>query len=282
MSKATSLFLLFAALISAFVATSIVRKYINSQRLAYAGEVATDPVVMAAYQMPAGSTIRKEQITVAHLPKGSVPPQSFQSVDNVVGRVVSSTIFPGEMVLNHRLEQPGAISGLSALIPKGLRAITLKVDDTSSVAGFIQPGNYVDVVTTVQAAGVVDEPISKVILQNVKVIATGQEIERTEDNKKGKVIPTVTVLATLEQSERLSLASNAGTIRLVLRNYADQSEEQTAGTTLASLIPQANEDPAPPQPLPVLVEEKSEPTPKPRPVKTVYIHKGREVSEYHF
>jgi len=285
MSKGAAFFLLLVAVISGAVATAAVRNYLQQNMAAQTmAQVQVVPVVTAKFKIPAGTAIQKDYLAVSEFPAKSVPADSFKTLDNLDGRVVNGTIYPGEMILASRLEAEGAAAGLSALIPKGMRAITLKVDDTSGVAGFVKPGNYVDVVTTIRAQGVAEGAISKVILQNVKVIATGEQVERdTTDEKKSRIVPTVTVLVTLEQVERLSLATTQGLMRLVLRNQTDASEEQTLGATLSKLIPMANENPSPPR---EVVETPAapapEPTPKPRPVKVVQLISGTTVKEFTF
>ncbi|MFB3786544.1 MAG: Flp pilus assembly protein CpaB [bacterium] len=285
MSKGAAFFLLLVAVISGAVATAAVRNYLQTNLVTQQNPSQTVPVVVAKFKIPAGTAILKDYLSVSELPAKSVPMNSFKTLDKLEGRVANSDIYPGEVVLASRLEGEGALAGLSALIPKGMRAITLKVDDTSGVAGFVRPGNYVDVVTTVRGAEERNETISKVILQNVKVIATGEQIEiNPEDVKKSRKVPTVTVLVTLEQVERLTLATNAGTVRLVLRNQADATEEETMGATLKKLIPMANEDMSPPR---EVVEAAPavpapEPTPKPRPVKVVQLISGTTVKEFTF
>jgi len=162
-----------------------------------------------------------------------------------------------------------------------MRAITLKVDDTISVAGFVRPGHHVDVVTTIDVDKDMGKTVSKTILQNVKVIATGQEVENSDEPKKSKLVPTVTVLVTLEQAERLALAINAGTIRLVLRNHDDNTETPTEGVTLYSLIPEAQKDIPLPAPEPVMEDEATPAEPVNR-MRTIEVYRGSDKSEVTF
>lgn len=279
MSKGTAFFLLVVAVIAGLIASAAVNNYISQyQKVAQADPVDNRVnVIVAQYRIPAGTAIKADHLTVSRFPAEIAPERSFRDMDSVLGRVVRTTIFPGEIIVENRLEPPGAAAGLSALIPEGQRAITLKVNDTSAVAGFINPGNYVDVVTTIRGAADDEGTISKVILQNVKVIATGQEIERDEENK-AKIVPTVTVLATLEQAERLSLASDLGDIRLVLRNQTDKVEANTAGVTLRNLLPQAENDASPPMEMQIVPTA----TPQPKAYYTVKLHKGGQTEEYTF
>lgn len=192
----------------------------------------------------------------------------------MIGRSVRTTLYPGEAILPERVSEPGAIGGLTAIIPDGMRAVTLRVDDTISVGGFVRPGHRVDVLTTVDFRGERDATVTKVILQNVQVLATGQEID--SDDKDPKITPTVTVLVNLEQAERLALAANSGKIRLALRNSNDVNEDHTPGISLCELIPRsaAAINPEP------IVEAPKPAAPAPR--HRVEVYRGSEKSEVTF
>lgn len=235
-------------------------------------------VVYAKTEIPAGAKIQANMVSKKHMPPDGLPEGYFSEEDELMDRVPISTIYPGEMILQKRLAGIGAPAGLPAVIPDGYRAITLKVDDTIGVGGFIQPGHYVDVVTTIDIGVSERELVSKVILQNVLVIATGKEMDSAEE-KKAKVVPTVTVLVSLDKAERLSLATSAGNIRLVLRSHSDKEEELTEGVTLANLIPQIKKDfvetPVP------LEEPQVEPTPQ-KEMYVVEVYRGGEKTELTF
>lgn len=235
-------------------------------------------VVYAKTEIPAGVKIQPEMVSRKQIPPEGLPEGVFSEIETVKDRVPTGAIYPGEMILQKRLAGIGTPAGLPAMIPSGHRAITLKVDDTIGVGGFIQPGNFVDVVTIVNIGESGRELVSKVILQNVLVIATGNEVDSPED-KKAKVVPTVTVLVSLEKAERLSLAINAGSIRLVLRNQADKEEEITDGVTLANLIPQVNQDQ---RELPEPEPAEAEPEEIKKHVHVVEVYRGSEKSEITF
>jgi pilus assembly protein CpaB len=234
-------------------------------------------VVIAQKEIPTGEAVQPDQISVVGCVADLAPEGTFSSPSSVVGRIVKTTIYPHEMVLKERLVEPGSPGGLPALIPEGQRAVTLRVDDTISVAGFIQPGHYVDIVTTIDLNKEQKETVSKVILQNIQVIATGQEVERKEEAKP-KVVPTVTVLVTLEQAERLILAVNAGTVRLVLRSQSDHQQEETRGARLSSLISDADRGVLPPKPGTSSLAEET----RPQNVRTVVVYRGTARSEVSF
>ncbi len=281
MTKRAGFLVLLFALFSGLIASAAVMKYvrnINEQKLIVPQ---TAPVVVSKVSIPAGGVILDSQIEVVQRPITDIPSSSIKTIKSAEGRIVRTTIFPGEVIMDERLVKPGSLGGLPSLIPTGMRAITLKVDETTSVSGFVRPGHFVDILTTIDVAGG-EKTITKTILQNIRVIATGHEIENGHEDKKVKVIPTITVLATLEQSERIALATNAGSIRLVLRNHEDVEEVITEGVSLSSLIPQANHDIelSPP----VLVEAFDEPVPQsiPNNVRVVEVYRGTQKTEVTF
>lgn len=282
MTKRAGVLVLIVALFSGLIASATVMKYVKQLNTQQAVEKPTAPVLVAKVSIPAGGNLLSNQVEIAQRPTDAIPAGSIKSLKDAEGRVARTTLYPGEIVLEERLIKRGSLGGLPSLIPKGMRAITLKVDDTVGVSGFIRPGHYVDVLTTVDIEGDIKETVTKTILQSVQVIATGREIEnQEEDEKKAKVVPTVTVLVSLDQAERLSLATNAGTVRLVLRNHEDLDPVDTEGVTLSSLIPQFHARIELPMPIPV--EEETVETPEPEPVPTrlhvVEVYRGSERSE---
>ncbi|MBN2326927.1 MAG: Flp pilus assembly protein CpaB [Candidatus Omnitrophica bacterium] len=288
MSKGGLIFFLLLAIGSGFIATAAVRNYMaNAVAAVEPVKMVTEPVVVAKFKVLAGTSLNEENLKITQFPKGTAPENVYTKIEDLDGRVVNSNLYPGEIVLPYRLEGEGAMAGLTAIIPKGLRAITLRVDDQSSVAGFVRPNNYVDVIITLNTPETGSDTISKVILQNVKILATGQQIETDPENEKGKrVVPTVTVLATLEQCERISLASTTGRVRLVLRNYGDQAEVETGGARLSSLLPESEADMSPPKE--VIIEVTPTPAPAAAPAppqdrfRTVKLHSGDNTREIHF
>ena len=273
MSKTAALFVLLLAICSGLIASATVMKYVREQTAQSQEETPMIPVIVASEEIAAGTAILARQIKLAEREPETVPENAAKTESDVVDHVAKSTIYPGEFILANRVAEKGSPAGLPALIPENYRAITLRVDDTISVAGFVRPGHHVDVLTTVDLPDNRDDTISKVILQNVRVIATGQEIEEREE-KKPKVVPTVTVLVTLEQAERLTLAANAGDIRLVLRNHhIDRTELKTSGVRLTTLIEQTDKAPAPP---PIQVNAPVPVPPTPKPVHVVEVYRGTQ------
>jgi pilus assembly protein CpaB len=147
-------------------------------------------------------------------------------------------IAPREPVTESRLAPVGSAGGLSSVIPDGYRAMTVKVDDVVGVSGFIQPGTLVDivVVTSPPKTSTQQEMISKIVLQNIKVLASGQNIDKPKNEKEAERVRAVTLQVTPEQAEKLALATTEGKLQLVMRNSVDQGDEATPGANKNSLL----------------------------------------------
>jgi pilus assembly protein CpaB len=196
-------------------------------------------VVVAKVEIPLGEKITAEQVAFAQIPNGSVPEGAFRKLEDVVGRVAITPIGVRETITNMKLAPAGTGGGLSAVIPEGYRAMTVKVDDVVGVSGFIMPGSFVDVVAIIvplSQAGAMNGPISKIVLQNIKVLASGAKIDSPENQRQPSEVKAVTLQVTPEQAEKLVLAANEGKLQLVMRNYSDQEDTQTKGANKATLL----------------------------------------------
>jgi pilus assembly protein CpaB len=132
------------------------------------------------------------------------------------------------------------------VIPEGYRAMTVKVDDVVGVSGFIMPGTLVDVVVVMNPEdGSSTGPISKIVLQNIKVLANGQNIDKPESERAANSVKAATLQVTPEQAEKLALASTEGKLQLVMRNSIDQGDEQTNGVNKRGLLNGEHAAPAP-------------------------------------
>src|SRR5882724_5471270 len=184
-------------------------------------------VVVAKSEIPLGAKITAEQLALTPIPNGSAPEGAFRKVEEVVGRVAITPIGVRESITNLKLAPEGIGAGLSAVIPEGYRAMTVKVDDVVGVSGFIMPGSFVDVVaiiTPLAQAGATNGPISKIVLQNIKVLASGAKIDSPDNQRQPTEVKAVTLQVTPEQAEKLVLAANEGRLQLVMRNYSDQED----------------------------------------------------------
>ncbi len=193
-------------------------------------------VVVAKTEIPLGERITAEQLALAPIPNGSLPEGVFRKLDEVVGRVAITPIGMRETITNMKLAPAGTGGGLSAVIPEGYRAMTVKVDDVVGVSGFIMPGSFVDVVAIITPVGAASGPISKIVLQNIKVLASGAKIDSPENQRQPSDVKAVTLQVTPDQAEMLVLAANEGKLQLVMRNYSDQEDTQTTGANNSTLL----------------------------------------------
>jgi pilus assembly protein CpaB len=236
---------LVGALIFGVLAAVSVSKYLSSAQ-AYTKNL--NNVAVAKVAIPIGSKIVAEQIMVVQFPKESTPDGAFESPEKLAGRVAVVNIAAREPITELRLAAEGTAAGLAAIIPEGYRAMTVKVDDAAGISGFIQPGTLVDVVVTIDPEGIArQDPISKIVLQNIKVLASGQNIDKPKDEREATSVKAVTLQVTPEQAEKLALASSEGKLQLVMRSQIDQGDEQTKGVNKRNLL---NGDQALPVPEP--------------------------------
>jgi len=211
-----------------------VSKYLSSAQ-AYSKNL--NNVAVAKVAIPIGSKIVAEQIMVVQFPKESTPDGAFESPEKLAGRVAVINIAAREPITESRLAAEGTAAGLAAIIPEGYRAMTVKVDDAAGISGFIQPGTLVDVVVTIDPEGIArQDPISKIVLQNIKVLASGQNIDKPKDEREATSVKAVTLQVTPEQAEKLALASSEGKLQLVMRSQIDQGDEQTRGVNKRNLL----------------------------------------------
>jgi pilus assembly protein CpaB len=257
---------LVGALIFGVLAAVSVSKYLSSAQ-AYSKNL--NKVAVAKVSIPIGSKIIPEQIMVVQFPKESTPDGAFEAPEKLAGRVAVMNIAAREPITESRLAPEGTAAGLSAIIPEGYRAMTVKVDDAAGISGFIQPGTLVDVVVVIdprEGSGMQD-PISKIVLQNIKVLANGQNIDKPKDEREANSVKAVTLQVTPEQAEKLALASSEGKLQLVMRSQIDQGDEQTQGVNKRQLL---NGDKAVPAPEPGSLKSE-QPKTESKPVRRVSV-----------
>jgi pilus assembly protein CpaB len=218
-----------------------------SRWLIHTSSSAVTPVAVAVDDINLGQPLNPNLIRVINWPSGSVPPGAFSDAKSLDGRVVRTSLARGEPVLESKLAPVGTKGGLSAVIDKGDRAITVRVNDVVGVAGFALPGNYVDVIVNTQQSGTGnDQQISKIVLEKILVLAVAQQVSR--DDTQPKVVNAVTLQVTPEQAEKLDVARSVGSLSLVLRNQVDNDKLKTAGATKLTLLGVTAPAAAPPKP----------------------------------
>jgi pilus assembly protein CpaB len=224
------------AVLCGILGVTLVTRYLASVQ-AYTKDL--NNVVVAKTEIPLGAKIVVEQLALMPIPNGSAPEGVFRKLEDAVGRVAVTPIGVREPITNIKLAPAGVGAGLQAVIPEGYRALTVKVDDIVGVSGFVMPGSFVDVVAVilpVAANAASQGPISKIVLQNIKVLASGAKIDSPQDQRQPTDVKAVTLLVTPEQAEKLVLAANEGKLQLVMRNYSDQEDSQTKGANKSSLL----------------------------------------------
>ena len=195
-------------------------------------------VVIAKTDIEIGSRIIAEQLSIAQFPRNVAPDGTFTKIDDkLVGRIAVTKISAREPITENRLAPEGAAAGLSAIIPEGYRAMNVRVDDVVGISGFIMPGTLVDVVVVIEPPDNSSrDRISKIVLQNIKVLANGANLDKPKNEKEAERVKTVTVQVTPDQAEKLALASSEGRLQLVMRNSVDQGDEVTPGASKRSLL----------------------------------------------
>jgi pilus assembly protein CpaB len=277
------------AIVFAVVAAGLVYNYLRNQEQSKAGQFQT--IVVAAMDIPIGTKITDTMVKTAPWPKESVQPGSFADPKAVTGpgRVSIKPIAAGESITEQKLVPATAAGGagfMTYIVPPGHRAVTVAVNEVAGVAGFLTPNNKVDVVLTTPIPGSPNETISKIVLQNVPVLATGQI---AQEQKEGKpiVVPTVTLDLTPEDSEKLVLASSKGPLQLLLRNFSDTKPVESRGATITKVLTGVSRsEKAPTTPsAPVRIIRETAPKHAARPSATGYsveIIKGKERSTRQF
>jgi pilus assembly protein CpaB len=193
-------------------------------------------VVVAAYDLPLGTKIELGEVKTARWSADSLPDGAYTDPKQVIGSYVKNSFVANEPVVQAKLFTGDKTAGvMPLLIPFGMRAVSVPVDEVSDVAGFVLPHTRVDVlVATENSEGSGGKAFSKVILQNVEVLAVAQEVEQKKDEPT--VVKVVTLLVTPQESERLALASHSGTLRLAMRNYNDNKIVLTSGSDVGQML----------------------------------------------
>jgi pilus assembly protein CpaB len=216
------------------------------------------PVVVAVVDLPRGASITPEAVKIKEFPRELVPAGALSKLEDAVNRGIFVPLTKDEPVLESKLAPKGAGRGLSALIPSGMRAYSVKVPDVAQgVAGFILPGNRVDVLLSlgeISGTNATGGGSTTTLLQNVEILAVDQKMDAPSDNKVDtKDLRSVTLLVTPQQANLLDLGQNKGMLHLALRNREDNEAAQTKPATLIDLRP--------PVPLPLPLPKAPEPPP---------------------
>jgi pilus assembly protein CpaB len=247
--------ILLLAIIIGALAAALVYRYVRGQqermeaalRAAHSTAVSstTLPVVVASETIPIGTTIEPSKVKVVGWPSDALPEGAIADPALASGHVARLTIEKNQPVTQGQFVDQAA-GLLPLLITEGMRGMSVKVDNVTGVSGFITPNSRVDVLiaATPESGGEKNEMRSKIVLQDIKVLATGMSIEQ-RDNKPVEV-PTVTLLVSPQDAEKLTLATREGPVQLALRNYRDEETVTTPGASLPALFGKL-EAPKPPE-----------------------------------
>ncbi len=220
------------AVVAGLLATFGINRYVAHKT--YVAPVSTGQVAVATTDLAPGVALAAGSVKIVSWPRELIPPQAASAMQQVDGRVAVTPISTGEPILFSKLAPVGTAAGLSSMLDESKRALTVRVDDVSGVAGFVHPRDKVDVLVDMKMQGGNNDSFSKTILQNITVMTIGQTTE-TKDNKP-TVVNTVTLEVTPVQAEVLNLASSEGKIRLALRGRRNENIVETSGVAVSQLF----------------------------------------------
>jgi pilus assembly protein CpaB len=257
-----------AGTLAAFLAFGFLRSP-AAPTLVTTGQTQSVPVVIATRNIDVGTTLTPEDVRIIEWPASAVPEGFASSVTDVVGLGVMLPISTNEPVLQSKMASADLGRGLSMLVPAGLRAVSVPVNDVVAVAGWVRPGSRVDVMVTLNQVRTEVEPITQIVLQNVSVLGNDRDITRDET---GEAIPiaVVTMLLTPEDAEKLIMAETNGRLQLVLRNALDLDTVETRGVRTSELVS---------RPRPTVVTSTGVRVPAPPRRVTVEVIRGQTNSE---
>jgi pilus assembly protein CpaB len=224
---------LLLAIVLGLVAAKVARDTLNRQHQPTPqGHFAS--IVVTKRAIAPGQELTAEDLTVGQVSPETAPEQSFDNISAALNRTARVEMVKGQAVVEPLLAEKGSGSGLQALVPAGMRAITIEVNEFSGVGGMISPGSRVDVVATIQGSGG-EEMTARTIVQNVKITAVGQRVSSKQEGPAPETFRSVTILCTPEEAEAIELANTTGRPWLVLRGNRDEDRVETEGVTVASL-----------------------------------------------
>lgn len=239
--KNKPLIMLGIAIVIALIVSVLVYNYLQKttqvKQRTYSLE--TQPVAVAQVDLQWGTIVTKEMVKSVPYLKDSLPPGYLSDTSAAAGRTVIYPIKANEPILESRLAPANITTGgVAAIIAPKKRAMAMKVDKVVGVSGFVHPGNRVDVLVTLPqtGAGKDEAQITKIVLENMLVLAAGTEIEQSSKQEKPKQVDVITLELTPEEGEKLAHATTQGRIQLALRNFADTEDVNTRGATIPKLL----------------------------------------------
>jgi pilus assembly protein CpaB len=240
------IFLLFAVSAAALAALMVDAALRQREAEIVRAQAQSVEIAVAARDLPLGSRLDQGSLKLARWSRDALPPGAIFDMQTVMNNYVRRALVTNEPVTADALFNGDKSAGVMPLvIPAGMRAMSVQVDEVSDIAGFVLPHARVDVLAALSGSDNGQKPISKIVLENVAVLAVAQEMEKQKDQPE--LVKVVTLLVKPEEAELLALASREGVLRLAMRNYSDQKLVQTAGADLNHLL-SAYSPAAPPAP----------------------------------
>jgi pilus assembly protein CpaB len=252
-----ALVFLVLAIVAGAAATIVVYQLIQSYQARIAEAQKPEETVMAivaAGDLFPGIQLTEQDLVGVEIPKQYLPAGAFTSHELVIGRTPRERILGNEFILPERLADGEAGIGLNALIPNGMRAISINIGNARALSGFLRPGNRVDLVVTIQGDDVLDRPLTLTLLQAVPVLAVNSQLDKAEDvvgangqpaKKKTattrQMSPSVTFAVTPEEAEIVAQAEQRGDITLTLRSDDDYSVTSTGAIDTQDVLGRSDE-----------------------------------------
>jgi pilus assembly protein CpaB len=227
--------MLAVALASGGLAALLAMRYLQQKATPLAAQPVKANMVVAARALPVGTILSDEHVRTLAWTGGPLPIGYIGSPKEVVGRGLMGNLQENEPLLESKLAPKGAGGGLPIIISEGKRGLTMRVNEVSGVSGFVTPNTRVDVLLTMENQNTAGEPATRIIMQDMRVLAAGQSIQPDKEGKPQSV-PVVTFLVSPEQAETLALASQQGSIQLALRNQLDTMQVKTNGARRSALM----------------------------------------------
>ncbi len=219
-------------MLAAMVVFSAIRKRESELQRAMAQTV---EIVAAAKDIPLGAKLGPDAVKLVRWARDGVPQGAFTDPQAVAGSFAKSQFSANEPIVASKLFMGQESSGvMPLLIPAGMRAMSVPVDEVADIAGFVAPHTRVDILVAVSSSGAGESSFSRMVLQNIEVLAVAQEIEHVKDEPE--VVKVVTLLVTPTDAEKLALASHEGMLRLAMRNYSDSKIVATSGIAVGELL----------------------------------------------
>lgn len=236
MQNRRGLIFLGLAVVMGLIAAWITKEFAPGSAQANIAAIKTASVVVVRSDVPIASSLTSAQLKLVDWPSEHVPAGTLRSIEDAKGRIARRPLAMGEPVLEAALYPTGAAGGLGAVIADKHRAVSVKVDNVIGVAGFVVPGSRVDVMATIRRVDMKRAlPFSKVILQDVRVLAVDQKLEEVKSGEP-ELVNVVTLEVTPVQAGHLIYAAHEGRLQLALRSPGDHAEIATRSIGVSDVL----------------------------------------------